>query len=142
MRGQIFSVLALCALSFGCAGEISDPAVFDAELCPTDIQEDILVPRCAHSGCHVPSQAVEGLQYVTAGLEERLVGVESQTCPGTYLIDPANPDASHILVRLSPEPRCGDEEIERMPRFGDALTDFELECMRSWVTELAGGPAP
>jgi hypothetical protein len=133
--------LLVLLLLAGCAGEIEDPSIFDAEVCDMDVQEDILVPRCARAGCHVPTQPMGGIEYATAGLEQRLVGVESQTCGGSYRIDPQDPEASHLLVRLSPEPRCGEEELDRMPMIGEPLTEHELECVRQWVIELAGGPA-
>jgi len=132
----------LALLVLGCAGQIDDPAKFeDAALCDLDVQEDILVPRCARGGCHVPASPQGGLEYLSAGLPTRLVGVEATTCVGALRIDPADPEASHLLVRLSPDPRCGDEQIDRMPLVGGPLSDRELACVRAWVFSLAeNGP--
>jgi hypothetical protein len=132
----------MALLLFGCAGQIDDPARFqDAELCDLDVQEDILAPRCARGGCHVPSSPTGGIEYLSSGLAQRLVGVESTTCGGALRIDPADPEASHLLVRLSPMPRCGTMPIDPMPLAGGRLTDRELACVRAWVISLAeNGP--
>lgn len=130
-------------LAGACAGELADPTIYDdPEICGLDVREDILIPRCGRSTCHRPGSAPYGLEYVTFGLDDRLVGVPASDCPEQLLIDPDNPDASHILVRVSDTPMCGDEPVGRMPQTGAPLDEREMACLRAWVHEMAGGQQP
>jgi hypothetical protein len=135
----IFATAVPLALA-ACAGELGDPARFeDPAECGLDVQEDILIPRCAVAGCHLSGDPVAGLEYLTGGLPDRLVDVEAAACPDRMLIDSADPDASFILVRTSETPMCGDEMLARMPFLRDPLSDYELACLRSWVHRVAEG---
>lgn len=137
MRRLVLSLA--CALS-ACAGRLEDPSAFEApEVCDLDVPQDILIPRCAsNTGCHVPSTPQGGLELLTGGVEGRLVAVESTTCVGELRIDPERYEESHILVRLSPNPHCRGEPIDRMPYGGAPLDERELACVRAWVAELVG----
>jgi hypothetical protein len=128
--------LLTCALA-GCAGRLEDPSVFQStEVCTLDVQQDILIPRCAIDGCHAPASAQAGLDLLTGDIGARLVQVESTTCLGQMRIDPQNIEASHLWVRLSPDPHCGDEPLERMPLLGEHLTEQEMQCVREWMIDL------
>jgi hypothetical protein len=132
-------------LTAGCVGEIADPSRFsDPALCPADLQEALFARRCGLEGCHVPFEPTGGLDFVSPDLHLRLVDQPATTCAGLERIDAQNPDASFLLVRLSPNPTCDGEPIDRMPLVGDPLSDDELVCVRAWVMRLAseanGGP--
>jgi len=108
-----------------------------------DIQRDLLVPRCARAGCHVPEDPASGVDYLSGGLEERLVGRPSFGCADRFLIDPSEPAESYLLERLSASPQCDGMAVPAMPLDGrDPLNDHELHCLTLWVQSLAGGPAP
>ena len=128
--------IGCCVTWIGCAAHLESPERFD-EVCAGDVQETILVPRCARAGCHVPYEPTGGVEYLTAGLPSRLIGIEATTCAGRLLIDPADPDASFLLERLSDSPHCGELAIDRMPMLSTPLDEHELGCVRQWVHALA-----
>jgi hypothetical protein len=138
MRRAVLSLLLLA----GCAPGLSSPSRFeDASVCSEDVQNALLVRRCARRGCHVPFEPASGVEFLSGGLEARLVGVRSATCPTTLLIDPVSPANSHLLARISPNPTCEGVPIDRMPR-GGMLSDAEIECVRAWVERIAREQAP
>lgn len=53
----------------------------------------------------------------------------SSRCAGKPLVVPFHADQSLLLDKLTGEPTCGD----RMPLGGMALSDAELEVVRSWI---------
>jgi hypothetical protein len=129
---------ALLALA-GCASEIADPSVFEDEaICDLDVQQDILVPRCALAGCHVPTSPTGGIEWVSAGLPDRLVGVEATTCVRQQRVNPSAIDESHLLIRISESPRCGTDVIERMPKDLPPLSEHEIACVRDWIRDMVG----
>lgn len=135
----VLMTVPLGALLTGCAPALDDPARFstDAGAACENVQTEILWERCALAGCHAPGESAAGLELLSDGLADRLVGVDSTTCPGEPLIDPDDPAGSFLLMRLSDDPRCGDDEIERMPLTGVVLSDSEMRCVRDWVEQLA-----
>jgi hypothetical protein len=133
------------ALPFvACAPGLGDPSRFEVdEVCDFDVQEDLLVPRCATApACHVPHEPAAGLEFVTGGLAERLLRNEATTCDGHRLIDAANPSDSFILTRVSAEPACDGTPIERMPLVGEPLSARELTCLTRWVESIAREAPP
>lgn len=138
----------IAALLVGCAPGLSDPSRFEGdEVCDFDVQEELLIPRCATSGCHGAYQPAAGLEVVTGGLAERLMRTEATTCVGRPLIDRENPSASYLLARVGHAPRCGDAPVDRMPLVGEPLTEREITCLTQWVEAAAtagepGGAAP
>ena len=65
-----------------------------------------------------------------------LVGKSSASakCMGRPLVVPGHPETSLLLQKLSATPPCGS----RMPVGGAALSDAQLEQIRSWIA--AGAP--
>ncbi|MFK7989445.1 MAG: hypothetical protein AB8I08_25740 [Sandaracinaceae bacterium] len=135
--GWAAAALALVA----CSPTLSEPERFE-DVCDFDVREDLLIGRCSTVGCHVPFQPQAGVDFISGGLAERLVDVDSTTCAGQPLIDSANPEASFLLVRVNETPTCEGEEIDRMPLGRPHLTDRELACLAEWVSELAAEGAP
>jgi hypothetical protein len=138
---QLAGGLALGAASLvaGCTPELSNPDRFLSDsgaVCP-DVQREILWQRCALDGCHGTDESTGGLEFLTADVHTRLVGVPANTCVGRVLIDPDAPEESFLLERLSEDPRCNGDEIERMPLTGAVLSPEELACVREWVEGLA-----
>ncbi|HMJ14393.1 MAG TPA: hypothetical protein VK524_23415, partial [Polyangiaceae bacterium] len=88
---------------------------------------------CSGSVCHSSADASTGLDLITAGVGDRLVGVpSSQACGERPLIDPANPEESLLLLKLEDTPPCGS----RMPLGGDPLTAEQKACIRTWVGDI------
>lgn len=67
-----------------------------------------------------------------------LVGPVSEYAPTTGLpiVNPNRPDSSVVVWRLEGKLPSG-ENIERMPRFADALPEENIQMVRDWITQGA-----
>lgn len=124
-----------------CAGELENPERFEAPStgpsCELDVVEDIFVPKCG--ACHGSESPYAGLDLVSDGHAERLVGVvatdeNSGACAGEVRLDPADPEGSLFMEKLHEDPSCGTI----MPQAGTPLDREELDCVRLWMDELIG----
>ena len=137
----VAAALLVMGSAIGCAPGLSDPDRFtDESLCDFDVQQDLLARRCGVDGCHVPFEPRAGLDFVSGGLAERIVDVPASTCSSRRIVDARDPDRSFLLTRVSPDPRCGSEPIERMPLLGNLLSEREIECVRRWIDVLVDAP--
>jgi len=93
-----------------------------------NVVERIFEPSCGGTGCHGATGAQQGLDLVSAGVAQRVVGVPGIGCSAT-LADPANPEASLIYTKLSPTPPCGSP----MPLARPALSDEDVACVLAWI---------
>lgn len=113
----------------------ADPSAPDCDLQAVFAHED---NRCTTQGCHGVQHAA-GLDLVSEGLGERLVGRPSATlaCADRLLVDPIEPARSLLLTQLTPEgveAGCG----VLMPVGGeDGVSDEHLECIAQWVEHFA-----
>jgi hypothetical protein len=127
------AVLAL--LLSGCPGSLENPDRFtQGQLaCPVeiDVEVDIFQMKCSDAGCHGATQPASGLDLVTPGVAERMLGKMAVGCPGRLLIDAERQSDSVLLDRLSAMPECG----LRMPLGRTPLSDDELDCVEEWVRE-------
>ena len=112
----------------------------DMQTCHDDtaaIQKDILGPRCGMSGCH-GSDPASNVDFVSAGLEARLVGVPADGCGGQIFVVAGDPGSSYLVHKVSDAtPTCG----KRMPFGATALDAESVACLRSWVTKLGSASA-
>jgi hypothetical protein len=122
----------------GCPGRIQDKERFLGRCRqPIDVPTEVFAKTCSDSICHDTSEPGGGLDLISPGVENRLVGQPSNDCDGWLRIDPSSPDDSLILEKLShDDPACGD----RMPAFSDPLTADTIACIREWVHAVAGKP--
>ncbi len=118
-----------------------DPPPPDCDLQAVFAHED---NRCSSQGCH-GEQHVAGLDLLSEGLGERLVGRPSATaaCGGRLLVDPEQPDRSLMLTQLTPEgvaDGCG----VIMPVGSQGVSAEHLACIEQWVEHFAVtvDPAP
>jgi len=130
---RVRSALILVALAAGCdAGNDAPPGTF------TEIYETLFPPttpaRCGF--CHsMPASDVSNGNLSTgtdqaaayAALVEQTS--TSSRCAGKPLVVPFHAEQSLLLDKLTGEPACG----ELMPLGGMALSDAELEVVRSWI---------
>lgn len=133
----------LCAVLLavtGCPGNLQDPERFrqgsgidDPSGCG-DVEIEIFKPRCAQSGCHASRSPAAGLDLLSPGIAERVVGVASRTCADRLLVDPNDPSRDFFMEKLDPLPECGN----RMPLIGKPLSADEVTCVRAWVKENTG----
>lgn len=112
----------------GCAGELEQPERF-ADCAPGYV-EQIFSTRCGD--CHGSDEPMAGLDLVSAGVSDRLVGVQSASaCDGRTLIDPMS--TNHLLLtKLDGSFDCG----AAMPLGPTKLSYTDVECVRRWIDEV------
>lgn len=110
-----------------------DPPACDAAL---------VLAACA--GCHGPARAEGGLDLVSEGLAERLVGVRSTRCPTELRIAPHDPDRSLLLTVVDAERHAaagfgGADQcsLGLMPPGSTGLPAPAVACVRDFVHRLA-----
>ena len=94
--------------------------------------------KCGSAICHggQATSPAAHLDLTSPGVEHRLVGVASESCPGELRIDPDAPDESFLLGKITEPPAaCGD----RMPIVG-ILSTNEIACIRAWIHGVASTP--
>ena len=93
-------------------------------------------------GCHAGPEPPLGFEIDVAApntspadwLREYL-NVPATICSGDLLIDPANPDCSFILTKVTDQPKCGD----RMPATASEHFSMEkMNCFRRWMHDAFG----
>lgn len=123
-------VASLGAVLAACAGELENPERFAD--CPPGFVEQLFQEKCAGE-CHAGAEPEAGLDLVSAGAGQRMLGQASaqEACEGLMIVDPGG-DHSLIIEKLGDTPPCG----ARMP-FGQTKLDAaEVECVRRWVDEV------
>jgi hypothetical protein len=104
-----------------------------ASVCPAGVDAiGLIAKRCG--GCHGDRNPSKGLDLVTPGLADRLVGIKSG-CPNRLLLDgpvgtnPTAEPSGHFLDKLGgPVTGCGAQ----MPYGAPALTPSEFDCIVEW----------
>jgi hypothetical protein len=111
----------------------NDPTVpLTAQL--ASIQQNVLTPNCAISGCHTGAAAPQGLRLDDANSFALLVGIPSNEVPGLLRVDPGNPDRSYLIQKLEGTAAAG----ERMPLNGPPfLPQKTIDVIRQWITDGA-----
>jgi hypothetical protein len=126
-RGTLLSF----ALVAGCAGHLDHPERFRTDgggtMC-ADIPTTLFAPTCARAGCHAAAQPAAGLDLASPDPASRMIGRQAAGGPG-LLIDPAMPDNSVILLKVSSSPPFGS----RMPLAGTPLDAPTVSCLHDWV---------
>src|SRR5690349_5861778 len=101
--------LAIAAALGACSGSPDPAQVVDAALPdvggPCDPKVAIFRNRCATSGCHDAATKKGGLDLVSSGLEQRLLG--AMATGGGRLIDPNDPEQSVLYTKLKSPPPFG-----------------------------------
>lgn len=105
---------------------------------PCDVPA-IFQASCSDRICHSADEPAAFLDLVSAGLDDRLVGVPgSEDCGGQILVEPGNPSASLLFQKITQDdPSCG----RPMPPRGDRLSDRDIECIREYIEKAEGGPS-
>jgi len=128
--------IPIAGLLASCAGELENPDRFLG--CSTAYVEALFADKCG--SCHGSDAAEAGLDLVSSGMTERLVGADASKtgmCSGRVLISPVG--AAHLLTeKLGDAPACGDP----MPVSGTLLTSAERACVETWVMATATGGTP
>lgn len=122
---------------------LRSPVPADAPLDLTDCPVDPGVPgksklasllssQCATSGCHDDAERAGALSLVPdEGLPERLRGLYATQVRTKLLVDPAAPDASYLMCKITPG--CGERLFDPMPQGRAALSEEERAIVRAWI---------
>ena len=94
----------------------------------TAVQQEVLTPTCAISGCHNGSESPN----LSAGVAFNNI-VDVQSSQGLDYIEPGNPDNSYLVKKLEGTGIAG----LRMPRGATALSAAAIDSIRAWVTDGA-----
>jgi mono/diheme cytochrome c family protein len=86
--------------------------------------QPILAKRCY--ACHGPDEAESGLRFT--GKEAALAEADS----GEFAIVPGDVEASMLIARITSE-----DEFERMPPEGDAISPAEVKVLTRWIEQGA-----
>ena len=129
--------LALLSLgATGCPGTLADKERFLVDAGPSpdsadpcgDVPTRLFAPRCGGSGCHGATAPQQGLDLVSPGVAERLVGVPAVSCAAT-LATPTDPASSFLYTKLAAKPPCGAQ----MPLAQDPLGSDDIACILQWI---------
>ena len=143
----IAATLALSLAAIGC-GSSSDTTAATTPCALAGEQAQFSAKSGTTSGCHGSKQPAAGLDLMSAGLAERLVGkgpvagaggFQPSMCVGAnriYLTAGSNPATGLLLDKVSPNQPCG----ARMP-IGSVLNNNEMACLRSWALSVTS-PSP
>ena len=93
-----------------------------------DVPTRVFLANCGGGGCHAASKPQNGLDLVSPGLAQRVVGKAAQGC-GAILADPKNPGGSLLYTKLIPMPPCGS----MMPLGRPPLSNFDIACVKAWI---------
>jgi hypothetical protein len=146
MRRYLALGATLAALTQACPGTI--PADFQRgpPRCtitePANVPEMIIAPRCGQAaGCHNEMSPAQGLDLVSPGVAQRLVGVTNMGgCRVRPLVMAEDRTGAGLLIDKlrGSVANCGAQ----MPSGGTAFTRQEVDCVRAWVAEIAAAGAP
>ena len=102
-----------------------------AALMPTlaSIQDKVLSPNCAFSGCHGGGTVQQGLRLDPGFSATNLINVASPRDANLIRVVPGNPNASFIIQKLEGTQRLGG----RMPQFGPYLSQATIDVIRQWI---------
>lgn len=96
------------------------------------IEENVFTPIC--SKCHIGGSAPEGLQLDAAHAYNALVGVPSVEEPSLLRVNPSNPDASYMVLKIEGAPGI---EGGQMPLGETPLPQATIDAIRQWITNGA-----
>jgi hypothetical protein len=99
------------------------------------VQEQILTPSCARSGCHGNGAMNAGLALDAGVAYDNLVNVPSSEQPSLDRIEPGDPDNSYLWRKVNGGP---DIDGVRMPRSRPQLSQAMLDLLEAWI--LDGAP--
>jgi hypothetical protein len=121
---------------FAIAAE-NQPAIEGSSPEPTasfgEIQDTILTPSCAVSGCHTGANPPDGLNLSAGDAYSNIVNVASVQMPDLFRIEPGDPDNSYLVRKVE-----GIGIVaSRMPLNDDPLTEDKIDLLRQWVSDGA-----
>ena len=98
-----------------------------------EIQDTILTPTCAVSGCHTGANPPDGLNLSAGEAYSNIVDIASVQMPDLFRIEPGDPDNSYLIRKVEGSGIVAN----RMPLNDDPLTDDQIALLRQWVSDGA-----
>ena len=97
------------------------------------VQSQIFTPSCAFSGCHGGGSPAEGLNLTAGMAYANIVNVRSSQQGNRDRIEPDEPDASYLYLKVTGYPSISGV---RMPRSAPALSQQLLDLLRDWIERV------
>ena len=94
-----------------------------------DVQNNILTPNCAVSGCHTTASSIGGLDLSAGSSFASLVDVASSADSSIKRVKPGDPDNSYLMQKLLGSVDAG----QQMPPGGPGLSESDIELVRDWI---------
>jgi len=98
-----------------------------------EIQDTILTPTCAVSGCHTGANPPDGLNLSAGEAYSNIVDIASVQMPDLFRIEPGDPDNSYLIRKVEGSGIVAN----RMPLNDDPLTEDQIDLLRQWVSDGA-----
>ncbi len=98
----------------------------------TNIQQNVFTPIC--TACHIGPGAPQGLQLDQAHAYSLLVNVQSVERSDLLRVQPGNPDASYIILKLEGAPGIVGAQ---MPFGLTPLPQTTINAIREWIAQGA-----
>ncbi len=102
----------------------------------TKIQNEILTPECATSGCHNGTTSPLGLNLIDGKAYDKLVGKPSNQVDGLLLVEPSNADSSYLIHKLEGTQDGGAQ----MPIGKPSLSSEQITLVKKWILDGALEP--
>jgi OmcA/MtrC family decaheme c-type cytochrome len=103
----------------------------------SSIAAGILVPRCASAACHGGNPPAAFPQLDGGAARDAIVGVPSQQVSGMALVEPYDPAASYLLLKVRGEAGTAGGVATPMPIGDAALDPSELAAIEGWIANGA-----
>lgn len=97
--------------------------------------QPIWTASCTSNACHDSTIPQERLNLTPSASRAALVGVASQQCPTTQLVNPGSPDQSYIMFKLQGNGPCMTGG--RMPKASPILSVAQRNIIRDWIANGA-----
>ena len=136
MKKHIYTALITLGMALfiftGC--ERAAPVQQQVAVTFSSIQQNVLTPSCAVSGCHLGGSAPLGLDLSAGNAYGNLVNIASGEIPRFMRVEPGNADSSYLVLKIE-----GDPVIipERMPRGRAPLPADQIQAVRDWIEDGA-----
>jgi hypothetical protein len=96
----------------------------------TQVQSQIFTASCALSGCHTGSSPAQGMNLSEGSAYSNIVNVPSNEQPTLDRIEPNDPAASYLYLKVTGDPSIVGEQ---MPFGGPPLSQTLIDLLRNWI---------
>ncbi len=96
----------------------------------TRVQNEVFSASCAFSGCHGGSSPAQGLNLSAGQSYNMIVNVGSAQQPSVDRIEPNDPEASYLYLKIIDDPSISGS---RMPRGTPPLSQELMDLVRDWI---------